>query len=123
MSACLDERQLCRDAFRNATSHQARVEACQRLAGLFSSRREWLRFHEASYEFAKIHGLIPVKAPTLTVTEIAHGRDQIHDFAQRKRLDYFTEYRMADQFKKLAPEFGVKEALRIVTTQAQGGLK
>ena len=125
MNACLDERQLCRDAFRNAMSHNERVEACQRLAGLFSSRREWSCFHDPSYRYAKDHGVIERRtARTLiTVTDIANGRDQIHDFAQRKRLDYFTEYRMADQFKKLAPEFGVKEALRIVFNQAQGGYK
>lgn len=125
MSACLDERQLCRDAFRNALSHDERVEACQRLAGLFGSRREWSCFHDSSYRYAKDHGIIERRTAKLliTVTDMAQARDQIHDYAMRKRLDYFTEYRMADQFKKLAPEFGVIEALRIVFNQAQGGQK
>lgn len=123
MSAVIDERQLCRDAFRNATSHEARIEACQRLAGLFANRREWACFHEKSYEFARDHGIIERRTAKklITVTDMANGRDQIHDYAMRKRLDYFTEYRMADQFKKLAPEFGVIQALRIVFNQAQGG--
>ena len=123
MSAVVDERQLCRDAFRNASSHEARIEACKRLSVLFDSRREWSCFHDPSYRYAKDHGVIERRTAKLliTVTDMANGRDQIHDYAMRKRLDYFTEYRMADQFKKLAPEFGVKEALRIVFNQAQGG--
>ena len=123
MSAVIDERQFLREAFRNAMTHQARVEACQRLAGLFGSRREWSRFHDTSYKYAISHGIIETRASKAAVTDMANGRDQIHDFAKRKRLDYFTEYRMADQFKKLAPEFGVIEALRIVFNQAQGGQK
>ena len=129
MSACLDERQLYRDAFVSAKSHEAKMEAATRMAAVFMFRNEWAKFHEASYRFALRNNIIQASTKggprprKLTMPQLADYRDKIHQFAQNRKLDYFTEYRMATEFRKLLRECGAREALHIVFNQAQGGYK